>query len=218
MLMICQNPIMVFHESFWLATSAAAPVIALAVAVALPDVGTAFEDATVRRQTAELVASVYEVEASPWGLGDKVISRVISNFRQVVYNEGSETSSYETDESMASHELFVARKFYRRALANWSAALASIGIQAGLLGFSLSALAYDRDLLPLWLAIASAVGGILLLTGILALSNRFQRSWRINPRPIYKNLNERIRRQLEYTAEKEHERVQEEIRERLEGG
>lgn len=41
--------------------------------------------------------------------------------------------------------------------------LVNLIIQAALLAVSLSALAYDQDIMPLWLAVILATGGIVLL-------------------------------------------------------
>ena len=42
-------------------------------------------------------------------------------------------------------------------------------IQAGLLAVSLTALGYERDVMPLWVAIVLAVSGILLLALIVSV-------------------------------------------------
>lgn len=146
---------MAFHESFWLATSAAAPVIALAVVVALP-------------------GSLISVKAIA---GLRLLRAVDLNRRAAELGGESEASSLAdsakslglerlTEEDLESIEELAepgTSALYTSAKVNRLLSLGNLIIQAGLLAVSLAALAYDRDVIPPWAAIILAVGGILLL-------------------------------------------------------
>jgi hypothetical protein len=106
-----------YREAFWLATSAAAPVIALAAVVAVPD-ATDIRDAT----------------------GGALMDRAEENA-----------------------PVFFARKLARTGTALHRAALTNLLVQAGLLAVSLTALAIGGDVVPPWVAIVLAVGGVLIL-------------------------------------------------------
>jgi len=110
---------MTYHESFWLATGAAAPVIALAAVVALSDA----------LQTERDAKSPYGIWAASWGTA--------------------------TVTSMIS--------------------ILNVIVQAALLAVSLSALAYGQNVMPPWVAIVLAVGGILLLGWTLAIGAAIRR-------------------------------------------
>jgi len=56
-----------------------------------------------------------------------------------------------------------ARSAWSASLLVWGTTLVNLVVQAGLLAVSLSALAYQQNVMPPWLAIFLAVGGILLL-------------------------------------------------------
>lgn len=128
---------MTFHESFWAATSAVAPVIALAAVVALPDAAT-------------------------------LIGRANSILQGTLRQSSNEYAGQETFLAMR------ARETRHWAWIAWLATLANMMIQAGLLTVSLCALAYRQDIVPLWLAIVLATGGILLL----AWSTFVSANWR----------------------------------------
>jgi hypothetical protein len=114
-----------FHESFWVATSTVAPVIALAAVVALPD-------------AMALIGRV---------------SILISTLRQ-----------HPDDDSWTQNFLAGrARDTRKWAVVAWLTTLVNLTIQAALLAVSLSALAYGQDIMPLWLAVILATGGIVLL-------------------------------------------------------
>jgi hypothetical protein len=115
-----------FNESFWVATSAVAPVIALAGVVALPDVSLIGRANNLRARIERLRLS----EKYP-----------------------------------GQHAFLVG---VARDAAKWASfasltALVNLIIQASLLAVSLSALAFKQDIMPFWLAIFLATGGILLL-------------------------------------------------------
>ena len=114
------------HESFWVATSAVAPVIALAAVVALPDVAL---------------------------IGKATVLRDMIQRRQP------------SDQDRAKQTLLVgeAQNTRKWAWTAWMITLANLIIHAGLLVVSLCALALRQDIMPFWVAIFLASGGILLL-------------------------------------------------------
>lgn len=69
-----------------------------------------------------------------------------------------------------------AQDIRKRAWIAWLVTLGNLIIQAGLLAISLSALASRQDIVPLWVAICLATGGILLLalTGMLSVELRWE--------------------------------------------
>lgn len=117
---------MAFHESFWVATSAVAPVIALAAVVTLPDVSLVGRANTLR---------------------DRIERRQVP------------------DAYPGERAFFIgaARDAAKWALVASLITLANLIIQASLLAVSLCALAVKQDIMPFWLAIILATGGVLLL-------------------------------------------------------
>jgi uncharacterized membrane protein YbhN (UPF0104 family) len=126
----CDTAAVAFHESFWVATSAAAPVIALAAIVALPDLSSTLAKTTQDVRTAR---------------------------------DGRRPASGENP--AADPEMAQARLEWRLSMLYWAITIVNLFAQAGLLAFSLWALADKQDLMPLGLAILLAVIGILLLAG-----------------------------------------------------
>jgi hypothetical protein len=59
----------------------------------------------------------------------------------------------------------------------WGTTVGNLIVQAGLLTVSLSALAYQRELIPAWVAIALAAGGILLLAWSTSMAVHYRRAW-----------------------------------------
>jgi hypothetical protein len=116
-----------FHESFWVATSAAAPVIALAAVVALPDAST-----------------IAHIASGNW-------YRTRVRYR--------DTRRHPT----AGVEITAARLTRWQAWLTWWAIFVNLIVQAGLLAMSLSALAYNHDVMAPPAAIILAAGGILIL-------------------------------------------------------
>ena len=92
-----------------------------------------------------------------------------------------------TEQSRAEES--VARTLYRLAGANRLGSVANLILQAGLLAVSLWTLAYDQDVVPPWVAIVLAVGGILLLAWTLTLAGWLRREWSkysgLLPKPPY---------------------------------
>jgi hypothetical protein len=120
-----------YHEAFWMVTGTAAPIIALAAVVALPEAAAVVPHAWARGR---------EIVSTPPHLNWHVAM----------------AGSYEA---------------WRRV---WAAAqrvrtltFLNVIVQAGLLAVSLSALAVSQNVMPPWVAIVLAVGGILLLAWTL---------------------------------------------------
>jgi hypothetical protein len=74
----------------------------------------------------------------------------------------------------------------------WWIAIVNVVLQAVLLAFSLTALAYNVDVIPRWLAIVLTVGGILLLAATVSLVSAYRRN--------AKQLPEMIERQMAIIA------------------
>jgi hypothetical protein len=122
-----------YQESFWLATSAAAPIIALAAMVALPDT------ADVTFATAREVSRLRQRTAPPDTSRSEIVKLV---YRGLAVNFGS---------------------------------LINLLVQAGLLAVSLTALEVGVDVMPPWVAICLAVGGLLLLAWTLVVGRNLRR-------------------------------------------
>lgn len=127
---------MSYREAFWLAASAAAPVIALAAVVALPD---------ARATEFQAVASSY----------DTFFDELFKS--GVLSKSGEEFLAWMKEENRRSRPALAATRIRQLVLSN-------VIIQAGLLAVSLSALATSRNLTPPWVVIALEVSGILLLS------------------------------------------------------
>ena len=142
----CKTAAVPFHESFWLAASATAPVITLAVVVVIPDAAVIrFRAARRERELIDLVASAARAPS------EKVPS-------------GSAT---EPEKAAFDQRLIGLGWAVRATRRNVRLCYANLIAQAALLGVSLAALAYSRDFVPPWLAIAVAVGGVALLAWTL---------------------------------------------------
>jgi hypothetical protein len=134
-----------FHETFWLAASAAAPVITLATVVVIPDAaGIRFRAARRRRELPDLAA---RASLAPPGGEPRV----------PVSGPG------EAIEGRAMRLAWAVRVTTR----NVRLCYANLIAQAALLAVSLAALAYSRDFVPPWLAIVVAAGGVALLAWTL---------------------------------------------------
>jgi hypothetical protein len=125
-----------FHENFWLAASAAAPVITLAIVVAIPDAANMRFRAAGAMRAAEGQRRVSEVS----GPHDR---------------PSRDSARDRTGESLRATRWAV-------QVTRWNVRLcyANLIAQAVLLAVSLAALAYGLDLVPPWLAIVVAVGGV----------------------------------------------------------
>lgn len=163
-----------FHESFWLATSAAAPVIALAAVVALPDLSASPRAVLVLRAEVALQRAYDEIKRRTKVSGDT--SALSADLLKSV-TDGPRNSLAEELGLSAEPPWDRLRTLAR--LHQWLS-FGNVITQAGLLAMSLAALAYARDVVPVWVAIILAVGGILLLawTSVAGASIRIQlKSW-----------------------------------------
>jgi hypothetical protein len=136
-----------YHETFWLATAAAAPVIALAAVVAMPDASAAANE--VNEAVLDARAAVAEAEA-------KSMEKLQLAVKQTRIGEDEAS---EMVLPRPTPPIYVAR-----SVAPGIAAFVNVLVQAALLALALSALATAQNVLPPWVAIALAVAGILLLT------------------------------------------------------
>jgi membrane associated rhomboid family serine protease len=129
-----------FHESFWVVTGTAAPVIALAAVVALGEI-------------------LRDMGAS----GEK--------FMRVLLDSSPDNA--EVVKWMADVSRKPTRKMVR---ALHAAVLSNLLLQSAFLAVSLVSLVDEANLVPPWIAIAAAVGGLLLLaaTAFGASAFRFQ--------------------------------------------
>jgi hypothetical protein len=137
----CETAVVPFHENFWLAASAAAPVITLAIVVVIPDAaGIRFRAARRERELLDLARTSFDTSKEVPSGPDRAALR-----RQLM-------------------RLGWAARATRR---NVRLCYANLIAQAALLAVSLAALAYNRDFVPPWLAIIVAVGGVALLAWTL---------------------------------------------------
>lgn len=132
---------MSYQETFWVVVGTAAPVIALAAVVALPDTSNMFPD---------FIQSFMSPEFK-----ETMNAKARKGYEQLA------TSAYKP------FQLFA-------ATIQWGA-IGNVLIQAGLLAVSLTALGYERDVMPPWVAIVLAVSGILLLALIVSVVPAYRR-------------------------------------------
>jgi hypothetical protein len=164
-----------FHESFWLATSAAAPVIALAAVVALPDLSNSPRAVSVLRVGIQVQSAYDEIKRRKAVSGDTSELSVGDLLKSVT----DDPLKNLTQELRLMAEPPWDRLRTLASVHQWLS-FGNVITQAGLLAMSLAALAYARDVVPLWVAITLAVGGILLLAGtsVAGASIRIQlKSW-----------------------------------------
>jgi hypothetical protein len=134
-----------YIKEFWLATAAAAPVIALAAVAALPDTSAVVDVASKRLREAE-------------------------RNRLPDPGHGLDRLGYLADIA----DVFPTIDRWG-ALLLWGTTIANLLVQAGLLAVSLSALAYEQNVIPVWASIVMAVGGILLLAWTITSGAGFRR-------------------------------------------
>lgn len=161
---------MTFHETFWLATAAAAPVIALAAVVALPDTSGLYGNHAQR------------LEGEYKDLSAKLRPSIAGDTSGLA---GLLVAAMGVSVDMRDRMVGQAVKSYR--VMAWVVRLAAIVnmlLQAGLLATSLVALAYNLDVMPPWVAIVLAVGGILLLAATVSAV------------PAYRNMTEHFSERL----------------------
>ena len=139
----CDTATVTYHESFWIAASAVAPVIALAAVVAMSD-------------AASIMGEARRAEYS------MRMSRILAGARLL-------DEAYRRDLAAAQQDRVAegeARGAGKWSLIAWLGTLLNLAIQAALLAVSLWALAYHEDVIRPWVAIIPAIGGIVLLACI----------------------------------------------------
>lgn len=125
-----------FHETFWVVTGTAAPVIALAAIVALSNVA----DATTRMLDS----------------GREVFLRLVD-----VTATGGKPELRDVTLALIG----AASRLWKRGRLQMGFQLLNIVVQALLLTISLVSITYQRNVLPVWVAIALADVGLILLAG-----------------------------------------------------
>jgi len=146
-----------YQESFWLATSAAAPVIALAAVVAVPD-ATDVRDAALSAFSRRAQRQAEHVQRLEQNFPAELVQRLGGGVDPSVESAG---------------------RLWRTGAALRWAALINLLVQAGLLAVSLTALAIGGDVVPPWVAIVLAVSGVLILawTVTMGVELRKELAW-----------------------------------------
>lgn len=146
----CETASVASYESFWLATAAAAPVIALAAVVALPD-------------TADIYQAVQRASDERYGASAEFRAAL-----QVFGTTGATAVEAVSEIDRATRRLRVWAAFLR-----WTA-IGNVMVQAVLLALSLVALAYNVHVIPRWLAIVLPAGSIVLLGATVSLTSEYR--------------------------------------------
>lgn len=161
------------YENFWLATAAAAPVIALAAVVVLPDASGLYEEG-VQHTVDEWFGPTKKLRDAVQAAG--ATEAVVEAVSQI------DLSDMKKPVAKATFRLRVISAFI------WWTVIANVVLQAGLLAFSLAALAYNVDVIPRWLAIVLTVGGILLLAFTVSLVSAYRRSLKEFPKMMERQM------------------------------
>jgi hypothetical protein len=146
-----------YHETFWVVAGTAAPVIALAAVVTLPDSWGAFKERLMSRR---IDALLDPMNAESRELEKRLIAGMIDAGLSPPRDPKAEAAEREEKDREFQSQ---SKKLYKSAFVNQLGSFANVVLQAGLLALSLAALTYGRDVAPPWVAIVLAVGGILLL-------------------------------------------------------
>jgi hypothetical protein len=148
------------YESFWLATAAAAPVIALAAVIALPDASGIYRE-DIQHAIDEWAGNTEKLR---------------STLRTAGFKE-SELGVVHSVDFPALKKSLAKTTLLFRVIADavrWTA-IGNVLLQAVLLAFSLTTLAYNVEVLPRWVAVVLTVGGILLLAVTVSLVSAYRR-------------------------------------------
>jgi hypothetical protein len=136
-----------FHESFWILTGTAAPVVALASVVSLSDLaGQGFRLMDTRRRHPEWWPSREWYQPTYWP--HKYLYELKPEF---VRRPGVKYIDVDTDRRLS---LLVSFQL---------AQAVNVCMQAALLSVALLSLAYQTNLVPPWIAVVAAVAGVMLL-------------------------------------------------------
>jgi hypothetical protein len=147
------------YENFWLAIAAAAPVIALAAIVALPDTADMYQD--VQRTLDEWFDSPAKLHAALQA-GGATEAEAVKAMSEV------DLATAKTRAVRGARPLRVIAAFIR-----WIT-IGNLMVQAALLALSLEILAYDVHVIARWLAIVLTVGGIVLLAVTVSLTSEYR--------------------------------------------
>ncbi len=158
----CETADVTKYESFWLAIAAAAPVIALAVVVVLPD-------------TSGVTGDVFQPIIDDWFDSPE-------KFRAALKAAGAggpvleamsdiDLTGAKADAKAKARSTTLGIRGIAAAI-RWIA-IGNVMVQAVLLALSLVALAYNVDVISRWLAIVLTVGGILLLAATVVMVSDF---------------------------------------------
>ena len=154
----CHTAMVTYHETFWVVTGTTAPVIALAVVIALPDSGRAWSE--LSRQL------------MPGADPDTPSARKL---REALVPKSQDwlSGSFMPTPEIRDPAMVVARRAFMILL------MVSLDLilQAGVLAVSLSALAYGLDVMPPWVAIVLTVGGLLLLPWITIKTSHLRKAF-----------------------------------------
>jgi hypothetical protein len=157
---------MTSYENFWLATAAAAPVIALAAVVALPETSGLYRD-DLQRIIDEWFGTPTKLRAAMQAAGaTELVVEAMSDI-DFPAMKGGVTKTVIPLRVVA-------------AVTRWTA-IGNVMLQAVLLAFSLAALAYNVDVMPRWLSIVLTVGGILLLAATVSLVSYYRKGMKELP-------------------------------------
>lgn len=152
-----------YRDTFWVAISTAAPVIALAVVVAYND---------MRRENALFMRQSYPL------LGSLPVWRSISGSDQEMVKEEQRGRRWTVWRYLPPSDMrYLKPPKDKRRVRRWTWTTVGLHrlnvlVQATVLGFSLTSLAQQVNEIPLALAIAAEVGGLVALLGAGAAAER----------------------------------------------
>ena len=157
----CENAAVANYENFWLATAAAAPVIALAAVVALPE-------------TSTITTKFLQRTVDDW-FGNPARTRSMMLAAGAVGPALEVLSNIDFSDVRAKANKLRPIVLLRviAAAIRWIS-ICNVLLQATLLAFSLATLAYNVDVMPRWLAIVLTVSGIVLLAATVSLVSDYR--------------------------------------------
>ena len=147
-------PGMTFHDTLWVVTGTAAPVIALAAILSLSEVNRAYSG--LLHTDGSLQTEIFDVEDALEAAGKTNVEQALEATRKTNL------------ENLQKNLDRCNKKIMSRVQPQLGFQLVNILLQAALLAISLLAAEYQSDVLPLWIATGIPVVGVLLLaeTGI----------------------------------------------------
>ena len=167
----CQTAPVAFHDLFWAATSAVAPVTALASAVLLPD------SLAAAAEAASAVPTGGSSRRRWWHRRDKRLPG--ARTPKAADSDKDLDEAYqdlaETYQEARDAEIRLGRMIMWQARRTHWLIIGNIWAQAALLLLSLEALASGRDVFSVLLAIYLAVGGIAIVGYVTAVAAKLRR-------------------------------------------